>query len=236
LAKEQQYLIQLKKIFWENDIHPSEDKLERMAKYAELIVNKNKIVNLISRKDEENIIENHIFISAFISSYIPERVTKFLDIGTGAGLPGIPLAIMNPFLKGVLVDSTKKKIDAVSDFVKALKLSKIKTINSRVESPEFIEEYSQKFDLIVSRATVPLVILFRYSLPLIKDKAYIMALKGGDLTEEFKIAKIKYGSYIKRNTTFELAYKPSNLRNENEKKLVLMELIKWQKKKFYLMK
>jgi len=226
LEKENHYLIELKKIFWENDIHPSEDQLERMARYAELLVAKNKIVNLISRKDEAKVIENHIFISAFVAGYMPERVTKFLDIGTGGGLPGIPFAIMNPLLRGVLVDSTKKKIDAVSDFVKTLKLSKIKAINSRVESPEFIEEYSQKFDLIVSRATVPLVILFRYALPLIKDRAYIMAIKGGDLTEEFKTAKIKYGSYIKRHTTFELAYKPSNLRNANEKKLVLMELIK----------
>ena len=236
MEKENQYLIELKKIFWENDIHPSEDQLERMARYAELLVGKNKIVNLISRKDEAKVIENHIFISAFVAGYMPERVTKFLDIGTGGGLPGIPFSIMNPLLRGVLVDSTKKKIDAVSEFVKTLKLSKIKAINSRVESPEFIEEYSQKFDLIVSRATVPLVILFRYALPLIKDRAYIMAIKGGDLTEEFKIAKIKYGSYIKRHTTFELAYKPSNLRNANEKKLVLMALIKWQNKKNYLMK
>ncbi|PIQ09296.1 MAG: 16S rRNA (guanine(527)-N(7))-methyltransferase RsmG [Ignavibacteriales bacterium CG18_big_fil_WC_8_21_14_2_50_31_20] len=226
MEKENQYLIELKKIFWENDIHPSEDQLERMARYAELLVGKNKIVNLISRKDEAKVIENHIFISAFVAGYMPERVTKFLDIGTGGGLPGIPFSIMNPLLRGVLVDSTKKKIDAVSEFVKTLKLSKIKAINSRVESPEFIEEYSQKFDLIVSRATVPLVILFRYALPLIKDRAYIMAIKGGDLTEEFRTAKIKYGSYIKRHTTFELAYKPSNLRNANEKKLVLMELIK----------
>jgi len=236
LEKENQYLIELKKIFWENDIHPSEDQLERMARYAELLVGKNKIVNLISRKDEAKVIENHIFISAFVAGYMPERVTKFLDIGTGGGLPGIPFSIMNPLLRSVLVDSTKKKIDAVSEFVKTLKLSKIKAINSRVESPEFIEEYSQKFDLIVSRATVPLVILFRYALPLIKDRAYIMAIKGGDLTEEFRTAKIKYGSYIKRHTTFELAYKPSNLRNANEKKLVLMELIKWQNKKNYLMK
>jgi len=131
LEKENQYLIELKKIFWENDIHPSEDQLERMARYAELLVGKNKIVNLISRKDEAKVIENHIFISAFVAGYMPERVTKFLDIGTGGGLPGIPFSIMNPLLRGVLVDSTKKKIDAVSEFVKTLKLSKIKAINSR---------------------------------------------------------------------------------------------------------
>lgn len=226
MEKENQYLIQLKKIFWENDIHPSEDQLERLTRYAELLINKNKIVNLISRKDEAKIIENHIFISAFVSHYIPDRVTKFLDIGTGGGLPGIPLAIMNPLLRGVLADSTSKKVDAVSEFIKTLKLSRITAVNNRVESPEFIQEYSKSFDLIVSRATVPLVILFRYALPLIQDKAYIMAIKGGDLTEEFKTAKTKYGAYIKRHTTFELAYKPSNLRNVNEKKLVLMELNK----------
>ena len=83
-----------------------------------------------------------------------------------------------------------------------------------------------KFDLIVSRATVPLIILFRYALPLIKDKAYIMTIKGGDLTEEFKKAETKYGAYIKKHTTFELAYKPSNVRNVKDKKLVLLELYK----------
>lgn len=236
MEKSIDYLLQLKKIFWENDIHPSEDQLERMTRYAELLIKKNETINLISRKDEAKVIENHIFISALISGHMPERVTSFLDIGTGGGLPGIPLSIMHPMMKGVLADSTKKKTDAVSEFIKTLKLSKIKAVNSRVESPEFIEEYSKEFDLIVSRATVPLVILFRYSLPLIKDKAYIMAIKGGDLTEEVKTAKTKYGSYIKRHTTFELAYKPSNIRNVNEKKLVLLELIKWQKKKYYLMK
>lgn len=236
MEKEEEYLLQLKKIFWENEIHPDEYQLERMARYADLVVNKNKAVNLISRKDEEKIIENHIFISALISEFMPDKITRFLDLGTGGGFPGIPLSIIRPMMRGVLVDSTTKKIDAVSEFIKTLKLSKLIAENSRVESDEFKTKYSNKFDLIVSRATVPLVILFRYSLPLIKDKAYLMAIKGGDLTQEFKIAETKYGAYIKKHTIFELAYKPSNGRNEKDKKLVLLELIKWQKKKNYLMK
>ena len=223
---EEKYLLQLKKIFWENDVHPDEYQLERMARYADLVVNKNKIVNLISRKDEDHIIENHIFISALISEFMPEKITRFLDIGTGGGFPGIPLSIIRPMMRGVLVDSTSKKIDAVSEFIKTLKLSKLKAENSRVEDEEFKAKYANKFDLIVSRATVPLVILFRYALPLIKDKAYIMAIKGGDLTKEFKTAETKYGAYIKKHTIFELAYKPSNCRNEKDKKLVLLELIK----------
>lgn len=226
MGKDEQYLLQLKKIFFENEIHPDQYQLERMARYAELLIEQNKTVNLISRKDEKHIIENHIFISALISEYMPERVSRFLDIGTGGGFPGIPLAITNPMMKGVLVDSTAKKIDAVSKFIKTLRLSKLTAVNARVESEEFKAKYQKKFDLIVSRATVPLIILFRYALPLIKDKAYIMAIKGGDLTEEFNTAKTKYGAYIKKHTTFELAYKPNNVRNIKEKKLVLLELNK----------
>jgi 16S rRNA (guanine527-N7)-methyltransferase len=226
LETEEKYLLQLKKIFWENEIHPDEYQLERMARYADLVVNKNKIVNLISRKDEDHIIENHIFISALITEFMPDKITRFLDIGTGGGFPGIPLSILRPMMRGVLVDSTAKKLDAVSEFIKTLKLSKLKGENSRVEDPEFVAKYANKFDLIVSRATVPLVILFRYAMPLIKDKAYIMAIKGGDLTQEFKTAETKYGAYIKKHTIFELAYKPSNCRNEKDKKLVLLELIK----------
>ena len=226
MEKEEKYLLQLKKIFWENDVHPDEYQLERMARYADLVINKNETVNLISRKDEDHIIENHIFISALISEFMPDKITRFLDIGTGGGFPGIPLSIIRPMMRGVLVDSTTKKIDAVSEFIKSLKLSKLKAENSRVEDEEFKAKYANKFDLIVSRATVPLVILFRYALPLIKDKAYIMAIKGGDLTKEFKTAQTKYGAYIKKHTIFELAYKPSNCRNEKAKKLVLLELIK----------
>ena len=226
MENEEKYLLQLKKIFWENEIHPDEYQLERMARYADLVVNKNKIVNLISRKDEDQIIENHIFISALISEFMPDKITRFLDIGTGGGFPGIPLSIIRPMMRGVLVDSTAKKVDAVSEFIKSLKLSKLKAENSRVEDEEFKAKYANKFDLIVSRATVPLIILFRYALPLIKDKAYLMAIKGGDLTKEFKTAETKYGAYIKKHTIFELAYKPSNCRNEKDKKLVLLELIK----------
>ncbi|MCF6269050.1 MAG: 16S rRNA (guanine(527)-N(7))-methyltransferase RsmG [Melioribacteraceae bacterium] len=226
MGKEGKHLHQLKKIFWENDIHPDEYQLDRLARYADLVVNKNKTVNLISRKDEDQIIENHIFISALISEFMPDRVTRFLDIGTGGGFPGIPLSIIRPMMRGVLVDSTTKKTDAVSEFIKTLKLGKLKVENGRVESDEFKTKHANSFDLIVSRATVPLIILFRYSLPLIKDKAYLMTIKGGDLTEEFNTAKTKYGAYIKKHTIFELAYKPSNSRNEKDKKLVLLELIK----------
>lgn len=226
METQEKYLRELKQFFWENNLSSEMHQLERLAHFAELIREKNEEVNLVSRKDIENLVENHLFHSALITEYLPEKVNRFLDIGTGGGFPGIPLAILRPLMKGVLVDSIGKKINAVEHFIDKLKLSNINAENIRVESDEFIEKYANSFDLIVSRATVPLIILLRYSLPLIKDKAYLIALKGGDLTEEFKKAELKYKAYIKKSTTFELPYKPSNIRNVKNKKLVLLELTK----------
>lgn len=221
------YTLEINSIFRENNIILEEFQKDRLASYASLIVEKNEAVNLISRKDTHSVIENHIFISAFIAHFLPEKCCKcFLDIGTGGGFPGIPLAITKPALKGVLVDSITKKILTVNEFINKLKLGNVIAENSRVESPEFIQKYQNQFDLVVSRATDSLSILLRYSLPLMKEKAYLAAMKGGDLSEEIKAAEIKYRAYIRKLTVFELAYKPSNLRNEKEKKLVLLELNK----------
>lgn len=224
--KQEEYLKELQIFCWENGFNPEPMRNERLAFFANLVAEKNKSVNLISRRDLDGIIEKHVFISAYITKFFPDKLTKFLDIGTGGGFPGIPIAIMRPDLRGVLADSTTKKVEAVKDFIDKLKLSNLIAENGRVEDPEFIEKYKGQFDLIVSRGTVPLIILFRYSLPLIKDKAYILAMKGGDLDEEFQKAEMKYKSFIKKSTIFELAYKPSNVRNKKGKKLVVLELQK----------
>ncbi len=223
---QEQYLRELKQLFWANSITPDIYQLERLAHFSAVLTEKNETVNLISRRDIKNIIENHVFLSALIAEYLPEKVNNYLDIGTGGGFPGIPLAIMNPLLRGVLVDSTAKKIDAVKEFISRLKLSNIVAENSRVEDEDFKKKYANSFDLIVSRATVPLIILFRYALPLVKNKAYIISVKGGNLGDEFSKAEMKYKAYIKKSTIFELAYKPNNIRNKKGKKLIVLELIK----------
>ena len=223
---QEQYLKELKTFCWENGFNPEPTRSERLAYFAKLVVDKNKNLNLISKRDIDSIVEKHVFLSAYISKYIPDKVSKFLDIGTGGGFPGIPIAIMRPDLRGILVDSTAKKITAVQEFIDNLKLSNVIADNDRVESDEFISRHSNSFDLIVSRATVPLIILFRYAIPLIKEKAYLLAMKGGDLTDEFKKAEMKYKSYIKKSTVYELYYKPTNVRNKKGKKLVLLELHK----------
>lgn len=222
----EQYLRELKMLFWENSLNPDEYQLERLANFASLATQKNARLNLISRKDVQKIIENHIFISSYIAEFLPQKASKFLDIGTGGGFPGIPLAITRPTMRGVLVDSTAKKIDAVKEFISKLKLNNVVAENFRVESEDFKQKYSDSFDIVVSRATVPLITLFRYSLPLLKEKAFIATIKGGDLIDEFKTAELKYKAFIKKSTVFELSYKPTNTRNEKGKKLVLFEITK----------
>ncbi len=223
---QEKYFKELQAFYWENGFNPEPMKVEQLSFFAELVVEKNDKVNLISRRDIESIIENHIFISSYITKYFPEKCANFLDIGTGGGFPGIPLAIMRPEMKGVLIDSTGKKIQAVKEFIDKLKLSNVTVVNDRVESPEFISNYSEAFDLVISRATVPLILLLKYAMPLIKEKAFLAAIKGGDLDDEFKKAEIKYKAFIKNFTVFELYYKPSNVRNQKGKKLVLLELNK----------
>ena len=221
-----QYIKELKTLFWENQLSISDYQIERLAHFAELLAKKNEEVNLVSRRDIENIIENHIFISSFITEFLPPNANRFLDIGTGGGLPGIPLAITKPLMRGVLADSTGKKTDAVGEFLQKLKLGNVAVENCRVESDEFIKKHKNKFDLIISRGTVPLIILFRYALPLIKEKEYLVAIKGGKLEEEFKTAELKYQSHIKKSTIFDLSYKPNNIRNKKGKKIMLLELTK----------
>ena len=225
-TKQEIYLKELHNFCWDNGFNPEPMRTERLAFFANLVVEKNKKVNLISRKDVDSIIENHIFISSYITKFLPEKIMRFVDIGTGGGLPGIPLAIMRPDLRGVLVDSIGKKIDAVNDFIDKLKLSNVVAENARVESPEFITAHKESFDLVVSRAVKPIIILIRYALPLIKEKGFIVAIKGGNLDEEFQKAEMKYKSFIKKSTVYELAYKPSNIRNKKGKKLVVIELQK----------
>jgi 16S rRNA (guanine527-N7)-methyltransferase len=224
--KQQEYQKELQNFFWENGLTSEVTKTDRLAFFASLVIEKNNDINLVSRADLDNLIERHVFISAYITKFLPDRVTKFIDIGTGGGFPGIPIAIMRPDLKGVLVDSTSKKIDAVKEFVDKLKLSNIVAENFRVESDEFIQKYKEQYDLIISRATVPLIILIRYALPLVKEKSYVISVKGGDLNDEFSKAELKYKSNIKKSTVYELAYKPNNPRNEKGKKLIVIELQK----------
>ncbi len=220
------YTEQLNSFFQANKIEIDKTKTNQLSHYSNLVVEKNQIINLISRKDEEFIIENHVFISTFAALNFPTDKTSFLDIGTGGGFPGIPFSILNPEMQGILVDSTAKKILSVNEFIQNLNLKNIRAINARVESPDFVNQFKNKFDLIISRATAQLEILLKYSVPVTKKSFTLCAIKGGNLDEEIANAMKSFKSIITDVKIINLNYEPTNSQNEKEKKLIVLKLHK----------
>jgi 16S rRNA (guanine527-N7)-methyltransferase len=145
----------------------------------------NEKINVISRKDIDSLYEKHVLHSLSIAAAVelPDNL-QVLDLGTGGGFPGIPLAIFYPEVKFHLVDSIGKKIKVVQAVAEGLGLKNVTTAHSRVEDIK-----NRKFDLVISRAVAPLGELWKWSKPLLKKgpegrPGGLICLKGGDLTQE----------------------------------------------------
>ena len=141
----------------------------------------NNQINVISRKDQDKIWEHHIIHSLVLGNLIPKtKGLRVLDLGTGGGFPGIPLAIAFPEMEFILVDSVGKKIKVVNAIVKDLKLENVNAIHARAESLD------DSYDIIITRAVASIEKLVSLTENLFFDKksAYIYALKGGDLSKE----------------------------------------------------
>ncbi len=172
----------------------TDSQAEQFAQLDVLYRDWNSKINVISRKDIDNLYEHHVLHSLAIAKFLPfQPGTTILDVGTGGGFPGIPLAILFPECQFLLIDSIGKKIKVASEIAKALGLTNV------VCKQERAEEEKQKFDFIVSRAVMPmpdLVKLVRKNISPTHRNAIpngLIVLKGGDLKEElrpFKEAEI----------------------------------------------
>jgi 16S rRNA (guanine527-N7)-methyltransferase len=165
--------------------HLSEKQLALFAKHEELFKSWNEKVNLVSRKDIDHLVVKHILHSLSLAKYIRfDDGARVLDIGTGGGFPGIPLAIFYPNVKFTLVDSIEKKIKVVEDLVRELDLKNVTVKRARAE------ELKEDFDYVVSRAVAPMSELVGWSFKNCKmgqvgslPNGWVV-LKGGDLKEE----------------------------------------------------
>jgi 16S rRNA (guanine527-N7)-methyltransferase len=181
-------LIELKKYF----PNLSQDQLEKFMRLIPIYKDWNSKVNLISRRDIENLFTNHILHSLSIVNIIEfESSTSVLDVGTGGGFPGIPLAIFFPNVKFTLLDSIGKKIKVVESVSKDLSLSNVTAINDRVEN------HFEKYDFILSRAVAKMDKFYSLVNKNLNSKSIneipngIISLKGGDLKDELKDFKEK---------------------------------------------
>lgn len=181
-------MIELKKYF----PNLSQDQLEKFMRLIPIYKDWNSKVNLISRRDIENLFTNHILHSLSIVNIIEfESSTSVLDVGTGGGFPGIPLAIFFPNVKFTLLDSIGKKIKVVESVSKDLSLSNVTAINDRVEN------HFEKYDFILSRAVAKMDKFYSLVNKNLNSKSIneipngIISLKGGDLKDELKDFKEK---------------------------------------------
>ena len=215
-------------------------QLELLDRYLEMVLEWNAKINLISRRDEENIVGQHLLHSLaplFVLSMPAELMV--MDLGSGGGFPGIPLAILNPGWKLVLVDSIRKKTLALEDMVARLELGSVHVVTGRVEEKDVLALLRGKFDVILARGVASLTKLAVWSRPCVRRSAgnflsvrraeggesgqhllpLLLCYKGGDLAAELKEAKIKAG--VKHAAVLDLTFPGGE---GMEKKLVLVNL------------
>ena len=164
-----------------------DDKQSKMFyNYMKLLVEWNENMNLTAITEEDEVILKHFIDSIVISSLI-ENKSKIIDVGTGAGFPGIPLKIHNDTFDITLLDSLNKRIQFLNCVIEKLGLENINTVHSRVE--DFAKTSKESFDVAVSRAVARLNVLVEYMLPLVKIGGKCICMKANDMEEEIEEAK-----------------------------------------------
>ena len=178
------------------------NQLEMLYKYMQLLLKWNEKINLTAITDENEIILKHFVDSLTVLKYINEN-DKIIDVGTGAGFPGIPIAIMMPNVKITLLDSLNKRINFLNEVIKELDLKNVETIHSRSEDCGKDILYREEFDISIARAVANLSTLSEYLLPFVKIGGKMICMKGSEIEEELKNAqyaiKVLGGKIISRD-------------------------------------
>lgn len=168
----------------------SKEQLEQFDRYYKILVEWNKVMNLTGITEYDEVNEKHFVDSLSIVKAIdPMEYKTVIDIGTGAGFPGIPLKIVFPHMKVVLLDSLNKRIKFLDTVIEELGLKEIETIHGRAEDFAKKQEYREVFDLCVSRAVANLATLSEYCLPYVRKGGKFVPYKSGEIDEEVSGAK-----------------------------------------------
>ena len=202
---------EFKKVFMEYakkiDIDINEEQINKFYDYMNLLIEWNNKINLTAITDYNEIILKHFVDSLTINKCIKEN-NYVVDVGTGAGFPGIPLKIIRDDIKIVLVDSLNKRINFLNEVIKELNLKNIETVHARAEEFGRNKKYRQKFDIATSRAVANLSTLSEYMIPLVKINGRCICMKGKEIKEELKdsLNAIKVlGGKVENVEEFELA-------------------------------
>lgn len=172
-----------------------EDKYNKFITYKKLLQEWNEKINLTAITEDEEVIKKHFIdcIKAFSENQFKEAKT-LIDVGTGAGFPGLPIAIMREDLNITLLDSLNKRVNFLNIVKNSLNLTNVTTIHSRAEDGARNKELREKFDIATSRAVANMAVLSEFCLPYVKVGGYFIALKGPAITDELNDAKNAIGT------------------------------------------
>lgn len=186
----------------------TEKQLEQFRIYYEMLVEKNKVMNLTGITEWDEVLEKHFLDSiSLIRAVDLNQNLSVMDMGTGAGFPGIPLKIAFPNLKITLADSLNKRVIFLQEVIDTLELSNIEAIHGRAEDLARDKKYREQYDLSVSRAVANLSTLSEYCLPFVRIGGQFISYKSGEIEEEVvnsKSAVFLLGGKIKDTVKFEL--------------------------------
>lgn len=165
----------------------TEEKYNKFISYMRLLQEWNEKINLTAITEDEEIIKKHFIdsIKAFKREEF-KNSKNMIDVGTGAGFPGIPIAIINPNIKVTLLDSLNKRVNFLNTVIEKLELKNIVTVHSRAEDGARNKMYREQFDLATSRAVANMSVLSEYCLPYVKVGGRLIALKGPSVSEEIE--------------------------------------------------
>lgn len=208
----------------------TDEMKEQFSIYYELLCEWNKVMNLTTIIEFDEVVEKHFLDSLALAAYLDIHPDwKLIDVGTGAGFPGIPLKIMFPKLNVLLADSLNKRVRFLEEVIGRLRLSDICAVHGRAEDLAHKTEYREQFDLCVSRAVAHLSSLSEYCLPFVKRGGVFAAYKSADIAEEVEQSQKAIqilGGKLDRVEQFQL---PDT---EYQRSFVLMNKIKHTAKKY----
>ena len=208
----------------------SEEQANQFYKYMQLLLDWNNKINLTAITDEKEIIIKHFIDSISVNKYI-ENQGKVMDIGTGAGFPGIPLKIIEPKTEFILVDSLNKRINFLEEVKEKLNLQKVTNIHSRVEDLAHNAKYREQANVVLSRAVANLSVLAEYMLPFVKKGGYCICMKGPNINEEVKTAEKAInilGGKIEKIENFILPYEEEKI----ERNVVIIKKVNTTEAKY----
>ncbi|MDE6982480.1 MAG: 16S rRNA (guanine(527)-N(7))-methyltransferase RsmG [Lachnospiraceae bacterium] len=200
----------------------SEEQKRNFFTFYQMLSEKNKVMNLTSITKFSEVVEKHFLDSILLNRVVDlNSPLKIIDVGTGAGFPGVPLKIAFPNLHITLMDSLNKRVVFLQEVIQALKLENIEAVHARAEELGRNDKYREKFDISVSRAVANLSTLEEYCIPFVKRGGYFISYKSGEIEEELQMSQKAceiLGGKIKEVYKFNLG--------EQKRSFVLIE--KWK--------